>query len=367
MRELNFIFLALPNIYKTNKLKRLCNKYISKLPTYTWSSFITRFVVIGIVGIFTMRFLVSVSDVPLEEIKIRKYLTTILSFNILSESIIAIDRYLEKIFPIPERLKHRFLIQTIFSILVIIIIYVVTVELLPSFLHDPEIPDNLRNLVLGFGLSFTIILVSGLLVVRMVDKWLFAQQEIEELKREKLKMDYNALQDQLNPHYLFNNLSVLKSLILYDKESAVKFTENFTDVYRYVLQSKDKMTVSLKDELLFVEAYIGIHKERLGDGLDIKISIEKEMLDKEIPPLTSQLLIENAIKHNIASIDNPLKIRISTESGYLRVKNRIQLKDTSYSTKTGLNNLIKRYQIVSDKEVKIENGGTFFKVSVPLL
>ena len=95
---------------------------------------------------------------------------------------------------------------------------------------------------MGFGLVFTIFLVSSLLMTRLVDKWMFAQSEIEELKREKLKMDYNALQDQLNPHYLFNNLSVLKSLILYDKDSAVKFTENFTDVYRYVLQSRNKMT-----------------------------------------------------------------------------------------------------------------------------
>jgi LytS/YehU family sensor histidine kinase len=187
------------------------------------------------------------------------------------------------------------------------------------------------------------------------------------MKREKLEMDYNSLQDQINPHFLFNNLSVLKSLIIYNQKSAVKFTEDFTDVYRYVLQSKDKRLVDIKDELAFIDAYLGLHKERLGDGLQIKFLISIDVTDLKIAPLTLQLLVENAIKHNIALKDSPLQINILAEDNYLEVRNNVQLRTTSYSTKTGLDNLLKRYEFLTKQKISIDANAEEFIVRIPLL
>lgn len=187
------------------------------------------------------------------------------------------------------------------------------------------------------------------------------------MKREKLEMDYNSLQDQLNPHFLFNNLSVLKSLIIYNPEVAVGFTENFTDVYRYVLQSKNKRLVKLKEEFDFMKAYYALHKERLGEGLLLEYDISQEELDKEIAPLTVQLLIENAIKHNIVCKETPLKLRVVVGNDHLIVINNLNLRTASYSTKTGLGNLVRRYEMLTDKEVVIQYNEEMFEVKVPLL
>ncbi len=281
-------------------------------------------------------------------------------FNLLSEGNILIDILLERIFPIPQKIGRRFLVQLVcgFVLLVLLILYFGDKTIL-------QLPGVRLSIV--FSLIFVVIMVSVFISARIFEKWMYALQEVEELKREKMKMDYTALQDQLNPHYLFNNLSVLKSLILYDRDAAVQFTQNFTDVYRYVLQSKDKMTIRLKTELDFIEAYIGLHQERLGEGLQVKFSIEKQTINRDIPPLTLQLLVENAIKHNVVSKAQPLIIEIEAKGDFLSVKNNVLLKETFYSTKTGLKNLLKRYQLLTDKKVEVEQAETYFLVKLPLL
>jgi LytS/YehU family sensor histidine kinase len=179
--------------------------------------------------------------------------------------------------------------------------------------------------------------------------------------------DYNALQDQLNPHFLFNNLSILKSMIIYDQYSAVDFTQNFTDFYRYVLQSRGKTTVLLKDEIELLYSYIAIHKERLGENLQVKIDIGNDSIEKNIPPLSLQLLVENAIKHNIAGKENPLMIEVFTDTDSITVKNNLQPKESFYSTRNGLKNLVQRYKLIAEKEVEINQNEEFFTVKLPLL
>ena len=283
----------------------------------------------------------------------------------MSELQIIVDNILEKILPIPEKIKKRFVTQTILSIILIIGVFNFSTAISPT--HElEELTRTPYYFGLAFGLVFVTFLSTSLLLMRLMEKWIFAQQSIDEMKQEKLKMDYTALQDQLNPHFLFNNLSVLKSLIIYDKDSAVNFTENFTDVYRYVLQSKNKMLIGFKYEQEFINSYIGLHKERLGDGLEVKFLISKKSFDNEIAPLTLQLLVENAIKHNIASKENPLIIEIKAEDDYLIVTNNLQKKEESYSTHTGLNNLIKRYGMLTEKEIQIIESENEFEVKIPL-
>ena len=168
-------------------------------------------------------------------------------------------------------------------------------------------------------------------------------------------------------HFLFNNLSVLKSLIIYDNEKAVNFTQNFTDVYRYVLRSKDLRTVKLEDEIAFIRSYVNLHQERLGKGLKVNVEITPEAFQKQIPPLALQLLVENAIKHNIVTRVLPLHIDIVANKEEICVTNNIQPKQGSYSTETGLKNLVNRYRMLDGNKVRISKNEEKFEVCVPLI
>ncbi len=294
------------------------------------------------------------------------YIIIVVSFNLASEVQILLDRFLEKYLPIPEKYKLRLKLQLIAGIILLYLIHAATLHILtPGQYTIPSRTGIYFGLM--FGLLFIYMFANSLIYTRFIEKWMARENKIKEMAREKFRMDYNSLQNQLNPHFLFNNLSVLKSLITYNKDAALKFTENFTDVYRYVLQCKDRELVSLREELDFMHSYIGLHKERLGDGLKVTFDIQNEDLPKNIAPLTLQLLFENAVKHNVAKSEKPLKVDISTKNGLLCVSNTLQMKNSTYSTKTGLNNLVKRYEMLSDHEVEILKDIHKFEVKVPLL
>lgn len=336
------------------------------LANYSPAAVLTRVMFNCIVGFLMLHFVIYFSGLEnaYEQVTFFDYAVICFSLTLLSESLIVVDRALEFFFPIPIRIRLRSFLQSVLGLMCIAGLFFITIRVID---YREDIPKSVRALGLVFGYTFAAIFSSGLLIMRMTQKWIKYQKEMDIIKQEKLKMDFNSLQDQINPHFLFNNLSVLKSLIIYDQETAVKFTENFTDVYRYVLQSKDKVVVSLIDELEFIDAYLGLHKERLGEGLKVKLSIDKDTLQKEVAPLTLQLLVENAIKHNIVSKDQPLSIEIIAKDNYLGVINTLQLKEASYSTKTGLNNLMQRYKMLTEEEVKVVKSNSEFMVQVPLV
>ncbi len=341
--------------------------FITKLPSYSFYSIILRFTVVSIVGVLAMQFIVFLIGTP-EVINdrpgIKDYILIILTFNLLAESNIIVDIVFERYMPIPKKIKLRLAIQSMVGLLLIVAIYHLIQLLVPEY---KEVGRMAFSPAVAMGLIFVNTFSVGLVLLRFMDKWVYAQKRIDEMKQEKLKMDYTMLQDQINPHFLFNNLSALKSLIMFDKDTAISFTQNFTDVYRYVLKSKDSMLVTLKDELQFIDKYVSLHKERLGEGLDVQYMIDKEYSEKDIAPLTLQLLVENAIKHNVVSKEDPLLIEIVTEDNYVIIKNKINLKESSYSTKTGLINLLKRYELLDNKKVLVESDDYNFVVKVPLL
>ncbi|MCK3684819.1 histidine kinase [Maribellus sp. YY47] len=340
-----------------------------RLPSYEPTSIFGRFVIISIISVLILHFIAYVTKLPPDmEKKIPAiiYIVVIVAFNLAVETQIILDNILERFLPVPKKIKLRLFLQVGVGVLFLIVAH----RVIMAVIEPKLVLDNSRSgVILGMaaGLIFVQMVANSLTMTRITRKWLNSQEVIEKMKLEKLEMDYNSLQDQLNPHFLFNNLSVLKSLIIYDPDIAVDFTENFTDVYRYVLQSKNKKLVKLKDELDFMKAYFALHKERLGEGLMLDANISSEELDKEIAPLTGQLLIENAIKHNITSKETPLKISVVASEGYLVVANNLNLRTTSYSTKTGLRNLVRRYEMLTEKEIVVQYDDERFEVKVPLL
>lgn len=190
----------------------------------------------------------------------------------------------------------------------------------------------------------------------------------EILQRENIQFKFEALKNQLNPHFLFNTYSTLISLIPADPILAEKYTRNLSSVYRYILTGKDKELVKLSEEIDFVCSYMFLISIRFSDQVKLIIEIEKEKFDYFIPLLSLQLLIENAIKHNVISAKKPLAITIKNIDTSLIVENNLQKKSSiENSTKIGLQNIIKRYQLICSEKVEIEQTDTHFSVKLPLI
>lgn len=200
------------------------------------------------------------------------------------------------------------------------------------------------------------------------DLWKIGLLENEMLKTENTKAQLASLKNQLNPHFLFNSLNTLSSVIPEDPELAVVFVENLSSVYRYILEIKNKELIQLKDELECLKAYEFLLNIRFGDKLIVNKKIEKEYLNYYIIPMSLQILLENAVKHNVVSKTNPLVVDIRIEDEFITISNKVRLKNQVHdSTKTGLENIKKRYKLVTgrDKVLLYENG--VFKIWLPLI
>ncbi|HKL33154.1 MAG TPA: histidine kinase [Tangfeifania sp.] len=338
--------------------------FISRLSDYSLRSIVIRIAMVSAVGLLFLFLAINIAGDGEVKVTALEYFQVVLIFNIITEINVLIDHLAERFLPIPEKIKLRVVLHFTISLLLAMaaVFYFSMIVKEALFFSHPIV-----QLMMLFGLIFIFNLILVSVTLRIIEKWIFSARQLEELQSSKLKSDYNSLQAQLNPHFLFNNLSVLKSMITYDPDAAVHFTQNFTDVYRYVLQSREKTTIKLKDELEFIEAYADIHKERLGEAFQLNIDVEEVALKKEIPPLALQLLVENAVKHNVAVKDDPLVITIKNRPDELIVSNNINLKESAFSEQTGLQNLIKRYEMLTDAEVKIYSGKEKFEVEIPLL
>lgn len=193
-------------------------------------------------------------------------------------------------------------------------------------------------------------------------------EETEKLKRESLKAELNALKTQVNPHFLFNNLNTLASVIPEDPKLAVEFVQQLSKLYRHILEVKDEQSILLKDELDVMKAYAFLLQTRFGSNLDVVINVPDEKLNKRIVPLSLQILMENAIKHNIVSSDKPLKIEVAALNGKLVVSNNLQKRNQlNESTGIGLNNISNRYKLLGNGGVEVKESGYDFTVSIPLI
>lgn len=340
---------------------------MSNWTNYSAKSIFLRLLFELVVAIVTIK-LVTVLNLSAEEqqyVDFWIYLIYTLGIVVLCESIVFVNHQLDKRYPIPHRLLKRTVSQALINISILLII-LFFMQLFMSW-HYPNKSFRVPLIGLVVGMAISAIFARDVIIIKMIELWRESERKINEIKQEKLKLSYNSLQDQLNPHFLFNNISVLKSLIYYDRKKALVFTEDFADVYRYVLKSAEKRTVKLSDELEFVKKYLALHKSRLGNGLITNISVDPALLALEIAPLSIQLLIENAIKHNVADDDNVLIINILTSDKSIEVNNNIHPKESSYSTQKGLDNLIKRYEFLCKQAIEINNDEKTFSVRIPLI
>lgn len=211
------------------------------------------------------------------------------------------------------------------------------------------------------------LVVLGLLSANnSMQKTLRLQRLSTALQDETNAARYAALQNQLNPHFLFNSLNTLVAEIEYDPARAVAFTRNLSDVYRYVLQSQQKRFVMLVEELQFAEAYLYLHRVRLGDCIRFETHVAEKYAESQLPPLTLQLLLENVIKHNAVSVSRPMLISLCVADGWLTFANTLHPRKSRDSTGVGLQNLDNRCRMALGRGIEIEKTEVRFIVKIPL-
>ncbi len=337
---------------------------LSKIGSYEPRYLFLRMLIISIIAFLLIYIVKAVSNVQPLEMKptLLIYLVAIVAFNTITELNLLIIKLLAR-----SKWRMSIYAQIIAILTVTGISGYFWIEISEIVLGDHNILKyKATQIILIIGWLIVIIHLLLSAISDIAHEWMNNRKELSELKQAKLESDYNSLKDRLNPHFLFNNLSVLKSMIKYNPADAEVFTQNFTNVYRYVLNSHNQKTVSLKEELEFLDSYIALHKERIGEGLQIDININDEFLNKFIPPMTLQLLIENAIKHNTANKLHPLNIEIFSDEDNIIVKNNLNIKESTYSTYTGLQSLIDQYKHIENLDIKIDKTKDYFKVVLPL-
>jgi len=280
--------------------------------------------------------------------------------------------FLESKFTWKENSKKRLIIGAIGSITLTMIglavLRFVTMVIifgrpLESFLND-------KNAVTYYVFGLVITIIVSLVFHAMFFYKALSEKKVSEqqivAKTETAK--YESLKSQIDPHFLFNSLNVLTSLIEENPKQAEKFTTKLSKVYRYVLEQKSKDLIDLNEELHFAKTYMELLKMRFENAVTFEIPEKASNPELKIIPLSLQLLLENTIKHNVVSEESPLKVIISEEHGYLKVTNNYNPKTVlEKGTKVGIKNIVERYNLLTLKKVEVEKLNNQFVVKLPLL
>ncbi|MDV7187399.1 2TM domain-containing protein [Lutibacter sp. TH_r2] len=267
-----------------------------------------------------------------------------------------------------SRLIYGALGSIALTMLGLVVLRFVTIVLISGKPVESFINDAYAINYYTFGLVIT-------LIVSLVFHAIFFYKTLTEKKVTEQKIvaktesaKFESLKSQIDPHFLFNSLNVLTSLIGENPKLAEKFTTKLSKVYRYVLEQKNKDLIDLDEELHFAKTYMELLKMRFEDAVTFEIPDSASNPSLKIIPLSLQLLLENTIKHNAVSEENPLKVVITEENGYLKITNNYNPKATvEKSTKVGLNNIVDRYNLITLKKVFIEKTSESFTVQIPLL
>jgi len=275
-------------------------------------------------------------------------------------------------YPSLSMIKKRLVVQTILIFLCAVLINNLMAPVFKRVcmsLLDAGIHHNDTRFASNAATIFCTLLVCSVYeVIYFMNELRKSVEEKEMLKRESLQAQLEALKTQVNPHFLFNNLNTLSAVIPDNPGQAIDFVQQLSRVYRHILEVKNEQSILLKEELEVLQAYAFLLKTRFGDNLDISIRVAEEKLQQKIIPLSLQILMENAIKHNIVSAAKPLRIDVYTENGRLIVSNNLQKKNqTSESTGIGLDNIRNRYLLLGSRPIEVEEGPSSFTVSIPLM
>lgn len=326
-------------------------------------------IIIGIIGIIYVVFTVVKVMFFIEQSLTWQVVTSLgglVVIGVFGYIIKVIDVYLDKIYPFERNAVKRIGLQFVITLAVLF-----TIRIIPLIFFSDKLPIHPSREIWIATFAINVFMVLSV-ILSIFGYHFFVQWKQEkivaaELEKEKAQVQYDNLKNQLNPHFLFNALSSLNSLIFENPQLASNFLQQLSKVYRYVLENKEKNAVSLQTEINFVSHYVKLLETRFGDGLKVIFEVSPEAREKTIVPVTLQILIENAAKHNTTSKDSPLLIRVKSEGDYVSVQNNVQKKSAiEISNKHGLENLKNLYRYISEKQVEVVETAESFAVKIPL-
>jgi sensor histidine kinase YesM len=274
-------------------------------------------------------------------------------------------------FPWEQSPGKRFMVELSIMLCMVIIFTVVSSTVVNNFgLQPQDAGSNFGfetiSLIMFFIAIFMNFSFHEFMILSSDKKYL--EYRTSTLEKQNYLMKYEALKNQVNPHFLFNSLNVLSSLIYQDTEKSDRFIKKFSEVFRYVLEINQEKLVPIKKELNFLDSYFFLQKIRYGENLKLSINIGAHVLNQQIPPLTLQLVVENAIKHNVISKTQQLYISIENHEKNLIIKNNYQYRGTlNGSTGIGQKNILQKYQLIAQKLPEFYIEDQDYIVSLPII
>ena len=299
---------------------------------------------------------------------VRGFFLSLVAGFIMAIPGLLIIHFMNRHFPWKERAPERVLLQL--SLTVLVAFTVSTVITLTAHFLSPY-KEPLDKVLTYNALIFA---VANIILMATLEGMLFfmkgdaAEKKAEALEKELSQIRFEVLKSQINPHFMFNSLNVLSGLIDKDVDKAQQFIDEFSMIYRYVLETIEKPVVALNDELRFVRSYVFLQQMRYGQALEVAIDLPAELLDTLLPPLSLQVVFENAIKHNVVNPSSPLKIEVFAKGKWLVVRNNIQPKVSSTaSTRLGQDNMVKRYKMISKRIPQFTVDMKSYTAKLPLI
>lgn len=303
------------------------------------------------------------------------YLISVAETMIIWESVRLVILYFRRRLPSIDQTRRR-----IIWILVCSTLVTMTVRVVNLWVYDKTLLWGYRFPLEGYLHSVFVALLFVLIVTTIYESlyyfrmWHLSSLRAATLKKENLQTQLDSLKSQINPHFLFNNLSSLAALIMENQEKAVHFVEEFSSVFRYLLHANEHTLTRLSHEMDFTSAYYNLLKNRFEQGLHLEVKIPDDCNDLLLPPLTVQLLLENAVKHNAVMAEKPLQISITAGTeGWLLVKNTLHGKNApgnigaGHISGLGLENIRAKYRLLGYPDIDISKSATHFEVKVPLI
>ena len=288
---------------------------------------------------------------------------------LLWEGNLQIDSFLDKKISWITYPNERIIAQIVTNLVYTILVLIISISVINYFkfgvfeLFNPKLREVFIPTII---ITFLVVMID--IANHFFKSWKASLIEVEKHKTESVNAQLQNLKNQLNPHFLFNNLSVLTSLVYKNQDKAAEFINELAKVYRYVLDTKNAELVTLQEELDFLNHYLYLLKIRFEDSVSFEINIEEGNKSNYILPMCLQTVVENTIQHNEASQANPLKVLIYSQNNSLVIENTIKPRSNDVtSSKTGLKNIEMRYSFYTDKKVIVSNNEEIFKVILPLI
>ncbi|HCV15245.1 MAG TPA: hypothetical protein DF637_02775 [Rikenellaceae bacterium] len=278
-------------------------------------------------------------------------------------------RFLNKTIPWSHNILKRIAVQLFFTLTAAVFISALT-----TFFSHYWIREYVGEFAEVLVINGIIVFVANLMLMIFLEGWLFFNESRKSnittgsLKYELNQVKFDVLKSQINPHFMFNSLNVLSGLIKKDTAKASLFIDDFSSVYRYVADTIEKPLVTLKMELEFIESYLFLLKIRHGEMFSYKVDVPEKLMEYQLPPLSLQVIMENAIKHNVVNEKAMLFIEVTSENESLIVKNTLMPKvSIGFSTGTGLKNLTNRYAFICNKYPEFRKSEGYFIARLPLI